>query len=150
MPTGFFHPYWKPKSKGTCSPFTNPVRFEICIYKPEKPCLHLHIPKRKNPHSRSSGKERKDCGDFGFRIHRTERNSCVTHRCGNAVFRTHIIFLKRKKYKYHPEMKSDAFHFLGVLHHDGFDAVTHMLTSMGEGFQFVEYHTPRNDRQYIA
>ena len=50
--------------KGICHPFEIPARFEICIYKPEKRCLHLHIPKRKNPHSRSSQKERKDCGDF--------------------------------------------------------------------------------------
>jgi hypothetical protein len=27
----------------------NPSRFEICIYKPEKRCLYLHIPKRKIP-----------------------------------------------------------------------------------------------------
>ena len=42
----------------------NPSCFEICIYKPGKRCLHLHISKRKNPHSRSDRKERKDCGDF--------------------------------------------------------------------------------------
>ena len=58
VPTGRFHPYWKPRIKGICHPFEIPARFEICIYKPEKRCLHLHIPKRKNPHSRSSNKER--------------------------------------------------------------------------------------------
>ena len=68
----------------------NPSRFEICIYKPGKQCLHLHIPKRKNPHSRSPDKKRKDCGDFQCRIHRSGRNSCVMHRCGVASFRTRI------------------------------------------------------------
>ena len=36
--------------------------------------------KNRNPHSRSSDKKRKDCGDFGCRIHWNERNSCVTKR----------------------------------------------------------------------
>ena len=88
VPTGRFHPYWKPRIKGICHPFEIPARFEICIYKPEKRCLHLHIPKRKNPHSRSSDKERKDCGDFQCRIHRNGRYSCVMHRCGDAIFGT--------------------------------------------------------------
>ena len=86
MPTGCFHPYWKPRIKGIGHPFEIPARFEICIYKPGKRCLHLHIPKRKNPHSRSSSKERKDCGDFGCRIHRNGKISCVTHRCGGAFY----------------------------------------------------------------
>ena len=38
--------------------------------------MHLHIPKRKNPRSRSPPR-RKDCGDFGCRIHWSGRNSCV-------------------------------------------------------------------------
>ena len=88
VPTGRFHPYWKPRIKGICHPFEIPARFKICIYKPEKRCLHLHIPKRKNPHSRSSEKERKDCGDFRCRIHWNGRNSCVIHRYGCAIFGT--------------------------------------------------------------
>jgi hypothetical protein len=49
VPTGRFHPYWKPRIKGIFHPFEIPARFEICIYKPGKRCLHLHIPKRKIP-----------------------------------------------------------------------------------------------------
>ena len=33
VPTGRFHPYWKPRSKGTCSPFTIPARLCICTHK---------------------------------------------------------------------------------------------------------------------
>ena len=102
VPTGCFHPYWKPRSKGTSSPFTIPARFEICIYKPEKRCLHLHIPKRKNPHSRSSEKERKACGDFQCHIHRNGRDSCVTHCCGGAILRTLTRVPAREKERITP------------------------------------------------
>ena len=86
--TGRFHLYWKPRIKGICHSFEIPARFEICIYKPEKRCLYLHIPKRKNPHSRSSVNERKDCRDFQCRIHENGRYSYVTYRCGATIFRT--------------------------------------------------------------
>ena len=33
VPTGSFHPYWKPGSKGTCNPFTIPARLWICTHK---------------------------------------------------------------------------------------------------------------------
>ena len=58
VPTGRFRPYWKPRIKGICHPFEISARFEICIYKPEKRCLHLHIPKRKKAPEFSSNKER--------------------------------------------------------------------------------------------
>ena len=58
VPTGRFRPYWKPGIKGICHPFEISARFEICIYKPEKRCLHLHIPKRKKAPEFSSNKER--------------------------------------------------------------------------------------------
>ena len=62
--TGRFHPYWKPQNQRNLQSLWNPSRFEICIYKPWKRCLHLHIPKRKNPRSIPSDEERKDCGDI--------------------------------------------------------------------------------------
>ena len=33
VPTGRFRPYWKPRSQGTCSPFTIPARLRICTHK---------------------------------------------------------------------------------------------------------------------
>ena len=36
VPTGCFHPYWKPRSQGTCSPFTIPARLRICTHKLKK------------------------------------------------------------------------------------------------------------------
>ena len=44
VPTGRFHPYWKPRSKGTCSPFTIPARLCICTHKLKKRvCMHRTI-----------------------------------------------------------------------------------------------------------
>ena len=61
VPTRCFHPYWKPGSQGTCSPFTIPARLCICIYKPRK-CLYEHIPKRKKSPEFSSEKKRNSLG----------------------------------------------------------------------------------------
>ena len=89
MPTGCFHPYWKPGSQGTCSPFTIPAVLKsvytnrkngVCIYTSQ----NTKIPTVDPP------TERKDCGDFQCRIQRSGRNSCVMHRCGVASFRTRI------------------------------------------------------------
>ncbi len=49
VPTGRFHPYWKPRSKGTSSPFTIPARLRICTHKLIKRfCKHRSI-NAKNP-----------------------------------------------------------------------------------------------------
>ena len=50
VPTGRFHPYWKPRSKGTCSPFTIPARLRICGHK-LKNSLQTQIHKRKKSQS---------------------------------------------------------------------------------------------------
>ena len=50
VPTGRFHPYWKPRSKGTCSPFTIPARLRICGHK-LKNGLQTQIHKRKKSQS---------------------------------------------------------------------------------------------------
>ena len=107
VPTGRFRPYWKPGIKGICHPFEISARFEICIYKPEKRCLHLHIPKRKNPHNRSSDKERKDCGDFLCRIHCFENDmqhfpdDAYISRRGfsgtDSSFRRHMRYMYRSE-----------------------------------------------------
>ena len=33
VPTGRFHPYWKPRIKGICYPFEIPARLRICTHK---------------------------------------------------------------------------------------------------------------------
>ena len=33
VPTGRFHPYWKPRIKGICNPFENPAHLCICTHK---------------------------------------------------------------------------------------------------------------------
>ncbi len=35
VPTGRFHPYWKPRIQGICYPFEIPARFRICVHKPK-------------------------------------------------------------------------------------------------------------------
>ena len=63
VPTGRFHPYWKPRSKGTCSPFTIPARLCICTHKLKKRvCMHRTI-NAKIP-TVDPTVRRKDCGDF--------------------------------------------------------------------------------------
>ena len=47
VPTGRFHPYWKPQSKETCSPFTIPAHLCICTNKPKNRFV-ITDPKRKN------------------------------------------------------------------------------------------------------
>ena len=87
VPTGCFHPYWKPRSKGTCSPFTIPARLRICGHK-LKNSLQTQIHKRKKSHSRSSKKKRKACGIFIMPHSLKRENSCVMHRCCGAFFET--------------------------------------------------------------
>jgi len=60
----------------------------------EKMGLYAQNHKRKNPHSRSSGKREKTVGIFICRIHENDRNSCVTHRFGDAIFK--ILISSRK------------------------------------------------------
>ena len=72
-----------------------------------KRCLHLHIPKRKNPHNRSSDKERKDCGDFLCRIHCFENDmqhfpdDAYISRRGfsgtDSSFRRHMRYMYRSE-----------------------------------------------------
>ena len=33
VPTGRFHPYWKPRIQGICHPLENPARLRICTHK---------------------------------------------------------------------------------------------------------------------
>jgi len=88
VPTGRFRPYWKPRIKGICHPFEIPAVLksvytnrenDVCIYTSQ----NAKIPTVDPPTRRG-----KTLGIFKCRIHRTERNSCVTHRCGAAIFRT--------------------------------------------------------------
>ena len=49
VPTGRFHPYWKPRIKGICHPFEIPARLRICTHKLKKwVCDHRSI-NAKNP-----------------------------------------------------------------------------------------------------
>ena len=91
VPTGRFRPYWKPRSKGTSSPFTIPAVLKsvytnrkngVCIYTSQNTKIPTVDPPKRN-----------DCGDFQCRTHLDGRNSCVTHRCGDAKARTltHVL-----------------------------------------------------------
>ena len=46
VPTGRFHPYWKPRIQGICYPFEIPARLCMCSYK-LKNSFSIHIHKRK-------------------------------------------------------------------------------------------------------
>ena len=49
VPIGRFRPYWKPRSQGTCCPFTISARLYICTHKQRKRvCEHRSI-NAKNP-----------------------------------------------------------------------------------------------------
>ena len=101
MPTGRFHPYWKPGSQGTCSPFTIPAVLKSVPTNRKREFAPTHS-KRKNPHSQSSDNGRKDCGDFQCRIHWNKRFSCVTQHWSTAILRTRICvpeWISHKKNK---------------------------------------------------
>ena len=81
VPTGCFHPYWKPRIKGSAHPFEIPAVLKsvytnrengICIYTSQNVKIPTVFP---------SDKERKDCGDFDAAFTKTSVNSCVTHHC---------------------------------------------------------------------
>ena len=80
VPTGCFHPYWKTRSQGTCSPFTIPARLCICTHKQKKRVCEYRSINAKIP-ERSSRKKRNSLGFSLCRIHINGRNSCVTRRC---------------------------------------------------------------------
>ena len=76
MPTWCFHPYWKPRSQGTCSPFTIPARLCICIYIPKRQFVCTHTQTQKIPRV-FLRKEEKVSGDGGSRIRLIWRYSYI-------------------------------------------------------------------------
>ena len=80
VPTGCFHPYWKPRSQGTCSPFTIPARLCICTHKQRKWFCEHRSMNAKNPTVDPPKRRGKTMGFSLCRIHWSERNSCVTHQ----------------------------------------------------------------------
>ena len=49
VPTGRFHPYWKPRIKGICYPFEIPARLRICTHKLKKRVCDYRSINAKNP-----------------------------------------------------------------------------------------------------
>jgi hypothetical protein len=76
VPTWCFHPYWKPRSQGTCSPFTIPARLCICIYIPKRQFVCTHTQTQKIPRV-FLRKEEKFSGDGGSRIRLIWRYSYI-------------------------------------------------------------------------
>ena len=80
VPTGRFHPYWKPRIKGICHPFEIPARLRICTHKLKKRvCDHRSI-NVKNPTVDPPVRRGKTVGFSLCRIHWNGSNSCVTQR----------------------------------------------------------------------
>ena len=68
VPTGCFHPYWKPGSQGTCSPFTIPAVLKSVPQTKKGVCAYTF--QNRNPRSRSASKESIDCGIHAIVLHR--------------------------------------------------------------------------------
>ena len=84
VPTGRFHPYWKPRSQGTCSPFTIPARLRICTHKQEKQvCVQRSINAKIPQSILQQGEER--LWGFLCRIHRND-NIHASHTAAGIQF----------------------------------------------------------------
>ena len=88
VPTGRFHPYWKPRINGICHPFEIPARLRICTHKQKKRVCDYRSINAKNPTAIPPKRRGKTVGFLLCRIHWNGRNSCVAYRCGGAFFGT--------------------------------------------------------------
>ena len=87
VPTGHFHPYWKPRIKGICHPFEIPAVLKS-VYTNQKTVFAPTHPKTKNPHSRSDRKERL----WGLLMPRSARHSCL-HYWESVIYRKFTVNL---------------------------------------------------------
>ena len=78
VPTGRFHPYWKPRIKGICYPFEIPARLYICTHKQRKRVCEYRSINAKIPRDFLRQGE-KFSGFLICRIHQNGRTSCVIY-----------------------------------------------------------------------
>ena len=94
VPTGRFHPYWKPRIQGICYPFEIPARLRISTHKPKKQVCDYRSINAKNP--TDSIREEDAICEISM-PHSWNGNICASRSCyGAAIFRTCIYVLTKE------------------------------------------------------
>ena len=116
VPTGRFHPYWKPRINGICHPFEIPARLRICTHKQKKRVCDYRSINAKNP-TVDPPKSRGKTVRFSLcRIHWKGSNSCVTHRCGSCDLAEYSpVFWRRDVKQQYPKHAPGIVVYIVVL-----------------------------------